>query len=241
MLEQILEYERGAFLWLNGSHNTFWDNFMWLYTGQIVWIPALLLIIFLLFYKQDWKEALLIVLSIVLLFTLCDQFSSSICKPYFMRLRPTHHPDFMEYVKIVNDYRGGSYGFISGHAANAFGFAVFTLLLFRNRLFTISILLWSTLMAYSRIYLGVHFISDIIPGILTGTLFGFGIYRLYVFLRHKLLKKNDNRPRHSELVSESPIPLWRGRGEVGGIIRSTLIILALLATNIYIIVYSFIK
>ena len=223
MLEKILEYERGAFLWLNGSHNTFWDNFMWLYTGKIVWIPVLLLLIFLLFYKKDWKEALLIVLSIALVITICDQFSSTICKPYFMRFRPTHHPDFMDYVKTVNDYRGGKYGFFSGHAANSFGFATFSLLLFHNRWFTISILGWSTLMVYTRIYLGVHFISDIIVGVLVGMIIGFGIYRLYVFLRLKLLKKND---KSSELYPDS---------------IQKILILVLCATIVFMLIYSFIK
>ena len=223
MLEKILEYERDAFLWLNGNHNPFWDNFMWLYTGQIVWIPILLLFIFLLFYKNEWKEAVLIVLSLILLIALCDQFSSSICKPYFSRFRPTHHPDFMDYVNIVNDYRGGKYGFISGHATNAFGFVTFAILLFRNRLFTISILMWGALFVYSRIYLGVHFISDIIAGILSGILLGFGIYKFYVFLRNKILKKN-NKP--SEIYPDS---------------RQNFMILGLLATIIFILVYSFVK
>jgi undecaprenyl-diphosphatase len=222
MLEKILEYERGAFLWLNGGHNTFWDSFMWLYTGQIVWIPVLLLFVFLLFYKKDWKESLMIILSIVLIITLCDQITSSIIKPTFMRFRPTHHPDFMDCVHTVNNYRGGLYGFISSHAANAFGFATFTLLLFRNRLFTITILIWSTLMAYTRIYLGVHFISDIIPGILVGMLIGFGIYKLYVFLRYKLLKKNN---KTSEIHTESV---------------KKLIITGLYATILFLLVYCLI-
>ena len=223
MLEKILEYEREAFLWLNGHHNTFWDSFMWLYTGQIVWVPIVLLLFFLLFYKKDWKEGLLIVLSIALVITLCDQFSSTICKPYFMRFRPTHHPDFMDYVKTVNDYRGGKYGFFSGHAANAFGIATFALLLFHNRLFTISILAWSTLMVYTRIYLGVHFISDIIVGIIAGMILGFGIYRLYVFLRLKLLKKND---KSSEIYPDS---------------MQKILVLALCTTIVFLFVFSFVK
>ena len=195
MLENVLAYEREVFLWLNGGHNPFWDNFMWLYSGQAAWIFATLFLIFMLFYKTDWKESLLIISSIVLIVILCDQFSSHICKPYFTRFRPTHHPDFMNYVHIVNEYRGGKYGFISGHAANAFGFAVFSLLLFRNRLYTVSILVWGTLMAYSRIYLGVHFLSDIIPGIVFGVLVGYLVYKLYIAVRPKLLKKSD-KPCH---------------------------------------------
>lgn len=220
MLEKLLEYERSAFLWLNGSHSPFWDNFMWLYTGQMVWIPLILMIVFVLLYKTDWKESILVLLSIVLIILLCDQLSSHICKPYFMRFRPTHHPDFKDYVMIVNDYRGGRYGFISGHAANSFGFAIFSLLQFRYRPYTIMVLVWSTLMAYSRIYLGVHFISDIIPGALTGVLFGFLVYKLYVVVRRKLLNKNDK-----------PCLIYTN-------IRKRLIIYALLATILYMLVYS---
>jgi undecaprenyl-diphosphatase len=192
MLEKILEVERSAFLFLNGCHTPFWDSFMWLYSGKAAWIPVILFFLLMLFYKTDWKESLLIVLSIALVVVLCDQFSSSICKPCFMRFRPTHHPDFMDFVKTVNDYRGGKYGFISGHAANAFGFATFTLLLFRYRWYSVSIVIWGTVMAYSRIYLVVHFISDIIPGILAGIIFGYLSYRLYVAIRRKTLKRTDN-------------------------------------------------
>ncbi|MDR0795649.1 MAG: phosphatase PAP2 family protein [Tannerella sp.] len=223
MLEKILEYERGLFLWLNGCHNSFWDGFMWLYTGQAVWIPVTIFLFFILFYQKNWKESLLILLSIALIIALCDQLSSHICKPYFMRFRPTHHPDFMEYVKTVNDYRGGKYGFISGHACNAFGFATFLLLFLRRRLITVSMLIWSTLMAYSRIYLGVHFISDIIPGALAGCIIGFLCYKLYVTVRRKLLKKN-NKP--CEMYTDAQI---------------NYLLPALLSTVLFIVVYSWIK
>jgi undecaprenyl-diphosphatase len=200
MLETILKCERGAFLFLNGYHNPFWDSFMWLYSGQVGWIPVILFFLFMLFYKSDWKESVLIVLSIVLIIVLCDQFSSSICKPYFMRFRPTYHPDFMDCVKTVNDYIGGQYGFISSHSTNALGFAMFSLLLFRYRWYSISILIWGTIMAYTRIYLGVHFISDVVPGIVAGMFFGYLVYILYVAVRRKLLKKTDNPSR---IYSES--------------------------------------
>ena len=220
MVEKMLEYERSAFLWLNGNHSPFWDSFMWLYTGKLVWIPLILLLLFVLFYKTDWKESVLVVLSMVLIIVLCDQFSSNICKPYFMRFRPTHHPDFKDFVNIVNDYRGGKYGFISGHAANAFGYAMFSLLLFRYSPYTISVLVWSTVMAYSRIYLGVHFISDIIPGALSGILFGFLVYKLYVTLRRKCLKKT-NKP--CQIYMDS---------------RKRLLIFSLFATILFMFVYS---
>ena len=168
---------------LNGSDSPFLDRFMWLYSGKAVWLPLAFFILVVLLYKKKWRESILILLAIVLVITLCDQFASHVCKPIFTRFRPTHHPDFMDQVKTVFDYRGGRYGFISSHAANAFGFATFMSLLFRYRLFTWTIFLWAALTAYTRVYLGVHFISDIVPGAIAGVFFGWLVYWLYVKVR----------------------------------------------------------
>lgn len=179
MLEQWLVWERDAFFLLNGSDSSFFDHFMWLYSGKAVWLPLALFLLVVLVYKRGWREAFWLVLMIALTITLCDQFASHVCKPIFTRFRPTHHPDFMDQVKVVFGYRGGKYGFISSHAANSFGFAMLLALIFRNRWLTGSLFLWATLNAYSRIYLGVHFITDIIPGTLSGLFFGWIVYRLY--------------------------------------------------------------
>ena len=179
MLEQWLVWERDAFFLLNGSDSSSFDHFMWLYSGKVVWLPLALFLLVVLVYKRGWREAFWLVLMIALTITLCDQFASHVCKPIFTRFRPTHHPDFMDQVKVVFGYRGGKYGFISSHAANSFGFAMLLALIFRNRWLTGSLFLWATLNAYSRIYLGVHFITDIIPGALSGLFFGWIVYRLY--------------------------------------------------------------
>lgn len=183
MVEKILVYERDLFFMLNGSDSPFLDRFMWLYSGKAVWLPLAAFILIVLLYKKKWRESILILLAIVLVVTFCDQFASHVCKPIFTRFRPTHHPDFMDQVKTVFDYRGGKYGFISSHAANAFGFATFMSLLFRYRLFIWTIFLWAALTAYTRVYLGVHFISDIVPGAIAGVFFGWLVYWLYVKAR----------------------------------------------------------
>ena len=183
MVEKILVYERDLFFMLNGSDSPFLDRFMWLYSGKAVWLPLAAFILIVLLYKKKWRESILILLAIVLVVTFCDQFASHVCKPIFTRFRPTHHPDFMDQVKTVFDYRGGKYGFISSHAANAFGFATFMSLLFRYRLFTWTIFLWAALTAYTRVYLGVHFISDFVTGAIAGVFFGWLVYWLYVKAR----------------------------------------------------------
>lgn len=187
MVEKILIYERDAFFALNGSDCAFLDRFMWLFTGKVVWLPLAVFILLVLIYKKNWRESIFILLAIVLVVTLCDQFASHLCKPYFTRFRPTHHPDFMNEVKTVFGYRGGKYGFISSHAANAFGFATLMTFIFRDRLFAISIFVWAVLTAYTRVYLGVHFISDIVPGAISGIFFGYIVYRLYRWGRLKLI------------------------------------------------------
>jgi undecaprenyl-diphosphatase len=192
MLEKILDYEHDAFIWLNGHHTLFENQLMWLFSGKVIWIPFAVMFIIMLFYKnlKHWKETLIILIAVALVITLCDQFSSGICKPLFLRFRPTHHPEYMDQVQTVFGYRGGNYGFISSHATNAFGFVTLTALIFRYRFYSIMLYLWAIVNSYSRIYLGVHFISDIIPGMIAGLFFGWLVYKLYLFARKKLLLNN---------------------------------------------------
>lgn len=194
MLEKILDYERDAFFLLNGSDSVYLDRFMWLFSGKAVWLPLAAFILFVLVYKKNWREWLLILLAITLVVTLADQFASHLCKPLFTRFRPTHHPDFMNEVRTVFDYRGGRYGFMSSHAANAFGFVTFMALLMRDRLFGWTLFLWALVTAYSRVYLGVHFISDIVPGALVGTLFGYLVYLLYRWARVRIVPGAQSLP-----------------------------------------------
>lgn len=200
MIEKILIYERDAFFALNGSDSAFLDRFMWLYTGKAVWLPLIVLFLLVLTYKKNWRESMLVLLAIALTIVLCDQFASGICKPLFTRFRPTHHPDFMDQVKTVFGYRGGLYGFISSHAANAFGFATLMAWIMRDKLFGWTLFLWAALTAYSRVYLGVHFISDIVPGAISGVFFGYLVYKLYVFSCSKLslARENDREPLYSK-------------------------------------------
>jgi undecaprenyl-diphosphatase len=222
MLERILEYERDAFFLLNGSEFPFWDRFMWLYTGKVVWLPLLILIVIIFVYKKNWREYVLLLATIALVIALCDQFASHFCKPFFSRFRPTHHPAFMDQVKTVFGYRGGNYGFISSHAANAFGFAMFMSLLFRYRIFTVAIFLWAVGTSYSRIYLGVHFISDIVFGAISGFLYGYGGYVFYAWARKRLVADRTG----SE--SSSPAGLYSRKQKqviISGILITILILL----------------
>jgi len=182
-INKLLPFEREVFLALNGSGSAFWDNAMWTYTGLVTWIPMVLFILYVAFRNQQLKEGFLVLGAIVLVLLLSNLLTESFFKPFFQRYRPSHHPDYKGLVKIMNNFRGGDYGFTSGHATNSFGLAFFFSLLFRNRFVTISMMFWAILNSYSRIYLGVHFISDIVAGFIVGTVIGLFVYEIYIRIR----------------------------------------------------------
>lgn len=182
-INKLLPLEKNLFLALNEPISAFWDNAMWTYTGITTWIPMIILILYVAFRNQQLKEGLLVLGSIVLVLLLSNLFSAIFFKPFFERFRPSHHPDYKDLVNLINDFRGGDFGFISGHATNSFGIAFFFSRLFKNRLLTTSMMLWATLNSYSRIYLGVHFISDIVGGFIVGSLIGLLVYEIYIKIR----------------------------------------------------------
>jgi undecaprenyl-diphosphatase len=186
MLETLITWDTDLFLFLNGIHSPFWDRFMWLVTGKYIWIPLYLFILGWLIRDYRWKAAILLVF-IVLLITMSDQSSVKLFKQVFMRLRPCHEPAIADLVHIVNGKCGGKYGFVSSHAANTFAIAIFSLMLIRNRYYTISIIFWASMVSYSRVYLGVHYPGDILCGAILGMIIGFIVYKVYRLTEAKIL------------------------------------------------------
>lgn len=163
-IQQLIEADKALLLSLNGSASLFWDGFMWTVTDTKTWIPAVLVLLYVVFKNNRVPQGIVITLMFALCVTLADQFASGLCKPYFARFRPTQDPELMYLVQTVNDYRGGLYGFISSHAANTFAVAMFASLLVRYLPFTCMMFLWAMIPSYSRMYLGVHYPGDILCG-----------------------------------------------------------------------------
>lgn len=193
-MEELIRLDKELLLALNGSDSVFWDNFMSIHTSTLTWIPLLVAILYVVIKNNAWREALLVCVMVGLVVLLADRISSGFFKPFFHRFRPTHDPEIMQFVDIVDGRRGGKYGFLSSHAANSFGVVTFLALLFRQKLITGVMVLWALLNCYTRIYLGLHFPGDILCGILLGVLTGWCVYRLYLFARKKLLPSASAAP-----------------------------------------------
>lgn len=194
MLDTLIEWDKKLLIWLNSHHTDWLDPVMLLITKTAFWIPLYGFLIYLVFRSYK-KEGWFILIGAALTVLLCDQITSSFMKPFFERLRPSHDPTLQGLLHHVNDYRGGRYGFSSGHAANTLGVALFVWLVLRNYYKWIGLVfIWAVTMTYTRIYLGVHFPGDILVGGSIGLLCGWLSYKVSQALLKRYRKKKGLPP-----------------------------------------------
>lgn len=185
-LNMLNTWDTDLFLILNGAHNSFWDFIMFWASDKFIWIPVYALFLFLL-WRKYYSKIWIVILFAALLIFLSDQISVHLFKDVFQRLRPCNDPALDGMVHLVNGKCGGSFGFYSSHASNIFAIAVFVISLLgkKNPWMILLILIWAGLIAYSRIYLGVHYPGDVIAGAMVGSLLGWMVVR---FLKNVLRK-----------------------------------------------------
>ena len=165
---------------INQAYSATADHWMMVISHKYTWIPLYAALLFILNKVFGWKRALVMLLFIALNVVLTDQISVFF-KDSFLRLRPCHDPSLMDLLHLP-DGCGGTYGFVSSHATNTMGLAVLIALLLRNRGITIAMLAFAVLNSYSRVYLGKHFVLDVIGGCLLGALLAYGVYLACIFV-----------------------------------------------------------
>lgn len=171
-------------LWINGHSEEWLDEVMWTVSQTRTWIFLYVVLAGLIVKKfRNWKVVLLLLAGFGVAVGLSDFICSGVLKPLVCRLRPTHEPA-LDPLHLVYGYTGGRYGFCSSHAANTMAVGMLFSLLYKNNLATASLMAWVALVSYSRMYLGVHYPSDIICGLAVGVLWA---ALVYLALSHWLL------------------------------------------------------
>jgi undecaprenyl-diphosphatase len=198
MIEWFESIDRFIVLTINSWNTPFLDEIMWTISERITWAPLYFLLIYLGFKSLGWKKALLFVACAILAVGLTDFISSGLIKNWVARYRPSHHlllTDVLHFYTMENgeQYKGGMYGFVSSHAGNFFAIAWmagWVLKPYYPRVLA-TLLGVSVVVSFSRIYLGVHYLSDIIGGMVIGTIVAVLVYRhLYNRISKKIESEN---------------------------------------------------
>lgn len=186
MLEELIRIDQELFLILNNLGTESWDTFWLTVTNKLVSIPVYVLLLILAIKFIGFKRTILMLVVVALLITTTDQLANFF-KYGVQRLRPCYEESIFESMRLVKSSCGGKFGYFSAHAANSFAAATFFVLLLKPHLKFIGLILilWASIVAYSRIYIGVHYPLDILSGALVGMLFGWLFYRLFIFAQNK--------------------------------------------------------
>ena len=184
-MELLLSLDRQIFFFVNGIiSNQFFDHLMPLLRNKYIWSPLYVFLISYLILNHK-TEGFIMVLFAVLTIVCCDQISSSVIKPLVQRLRPCNDPSLKDQVHLLITC-GSGFSFISSHAANHFGLAIFV----ARGLKAVKWLLpagivWASLISIAQVYVGVHYPFDVFGGGALGSICGLLLGLLY----HRLIRK----------------------------------------------------
>ena len=179
-MEELIQFDKHLLLMLNGSDSVFLDYVVMTLTNAKTWIPLYLALFYVVIKSNMTKKDILFVVAPAGFCVLCaGGFDDSIVKPLVARWRPTHDPQIGMLIDTVDNYRGGNYGFFSAHASNTFSIALFFSLLMRRRWLVVTLVCYSLVNCWTRLYLGVHYPGDITVGLIWGSIVGYCVYRLY--------------------------------------------------------------
>jgi undecaprenyl-diphosphatase len=186
MLDYILQLDTQLFYLINGTlQNSIFDWLMPFITEKFHWFPVWGIVIVWLAWKGG-KQGRIVLILVIPLILLSDQLSSSILKPFFARIRPCN---VLENVHLLEN-KSKAFSFPSSHAVNFFAIATYFGYFYRKYVWWF--LLVAAMVAYSRVYVGVHYPFDVLAGAIVGTTCAFTLIYLRKFLE-SLYKKHTSK------------------------------------------------
>lgn len=196
-MKTIETLDEALFWWINSHHTSFLDWILWVFSQHWSWAIVIVAVYGFVTLRKDRRGWLWVLIGIGLCFLLADQISSSVIKDGVQRLRPCHQ---FEGVRLFYTSKGGLYGFVSSHAANAFAIAMFLSLRYGGKksdnnlkyktpILPYLLMIWAAIVSYSRPYLGKHFPGDVV----CGALLGLGVGAVVYFVIEKISLKIASR------------------------------------------------
>ena len=185
-MEEIILEDKQAMIFLNNLGSSTFDPFWILVSEKWFWIPLYIIFLYFLYKNFNKKSLFYILLFVALGITASDQIAN-IFKFGFERLRPCHDPSLEGLLREVKC--GGKFGFYSAHSSNSFFVATYLTILLGKKIKQLPYFLfvWAAIVAYSRVYLGMHFPGDIIVGAIMGILLAL----FFGTLARKVIKKSE--------------------------------------------------
>lgn len=175
MLQTLKEWDRELFVYLNGLGIERFDSFWLLVTHIQTWTPLFVLFFILFFYYYGAKKGVLLILLTIVTFAITLSFTNLV-KEYVARLRPNNVEALAELIRILQ--KPTNYSFFSGHASSSFAVTIFVALSLRKHTKWIYLAyVWPMLFVLSRVYVGVHYPSDLFVGALVGTCIAFLVHK----------------------------------------------------------------
>lgn len=173
-------------------------SFMTFMSEKLVWIPLYAVLAASLFFKFSyssrsycskerkdsfpmWQSGLLTLVVILLCFALTDSIGFQI-KNLTERARPCNEAQLLQMNFTFNHGNPGGFSFPSNHAANVFGLAFSVTFILRRMIYSVLLFIWASLVAFSRLYLGHHYLTDVIGGLLSGLIVAAAIFYLWIYI-----------------------------------------------------------
>ncbi len=191
--QKVHQFDQQVTLEINSWDSAFTDPIWEFFSDKYVWAPMYVAIIALLIWRLGWKKGLIAVAAALLTFGFCDQFSNVI-KDAVGRLRPVND-EFMIASGLHVLERGGGFSFFSAHAANSFGLAVSTFIgikedrRLRYRGYAGWMFFWASMVSISRVFVGKHYLGDVLVGIIVGAVAGYAFGALARWIMKKISAK----------------------------------------------------
>ncbi|AEA44016.1 phosphatase PAP2 family protein [Fluviicola taffensis] len=186
MFDYLESIDRSIVLAVNGWNSPFLDQFFWIVTKTITWIPFYCLLLYFIWKNYGFKTTLIFLGMALLMVVIVDSTTTMLFKDTIQRYRPSHNlllENKLHFYHKNNGelYVGGKYGFFSSHASNNAAVALLSWFFLRKIYPQLKWILIFTvaLISLSRIYLSVHYLSDILCGIIWGCLWAFVFWKGY--------------------------------------------------------------